>query len=391
MKHKLSRLAAALALLVPVLFSCQNEGSEKIQVSIRPQKVFHADIESGSTKVFMDDAAKVYWNAGDQISIFAGNSLNGRYQFQGEDGSKSGNFSLVSEPSGQASSLDKNYAAYPWRETNSIGNDGVMTLTLPAAQKWQDGSFDPDAHLMVAANATSTLKFKNVGACLGFRLTGSGVKVKSISVKGNNGELLAGTLLVTPGDTPVCQVRQEGAAKEVTLTAAAPVTLDANTPVSFWVCLPPVRFSKGFTLTVTDENDNTFEKSTDKDIDLQRNKASHMSAIEVTFEEGDVPTKLGIYPDGGPAHVYDPENEQISVYSAEGSVWVRFVNPSFVSITEVGPIPANIAAGSKFTASVSESTAGIGQPGTSYQMEVLSLSDGILTLVSGNSYFVLRF
>ena len=392
MKSKMTFLRAAFVLLIPVLFSCRNEGSEKIQVSVRPLKVFHAEIaQSGGTKVYMDDAAKVFWNAGDQISIFAKNNLNGRYAFQGETGSKTGDFSLVSEPSGQVSSLDKNYAAYPWRDGNSISGDGVLTLTLPASQTWQDGSFDPDAHLMVAVSSSNTLMFKNVGACLGFRLTGSGVSVKSVSVKGNNDELLAGTLLVTAGDSPVCQIVADGASKEVTLTAEAPVVLDAQTPVTFWVVLPPVSFSQGFTLTVSDDEGHSFETTSDRDLNLQRNKAVAMKAIEVIYEQGEVPTKLGIYPAGETAHIYDPAVEQMSVYTAEGEVWVRFVNPAEVSFTEVGPIPATAIAGSSFTASVSENAAGVQQSSTSYQMSVLSISDGIITLASGNSYFVLRF
>lgn len=375
-----------------VLFSCKNGETQEIQVSIVPQRIIHAEIEQGrESKAYMDEAFKLSWNAGDRISIFEKSTGNDCYAFLGKDGDKSGSFQLSAQASGQPEPLDKYYAAYPWRENNSISSSGVMSLTLPAAQILHEGSFDPDAHLMVAASESSSLSFKNAGCCLGFRLTGDGVKVKSLKLKGNNEELLAGAVTVTAGDDPVCQIVEEGASREITLTAETPVTLNSDKPVSFWMALPPMTFSGGFTLTVTDDQGNTFEKKTDKSVVLQRNHAVHMSAVQVVFDQGDTDSELGIYPETGSAHVYDPASEQISIYKAEGNVWVRFINPTELRVIEVGPIPASVAPGSQFSASLSESVAGKEQSSTVYQMTAESLAGGILTLSSGKSLFILRF
>ncbi len=375
-----------------LLFSCKNGETEEVQASVVPVRIIHAGLEQGGeSKAYMDESCKLFWNAGDRISVFEKSTRNDCYAFLGKDGDKSGSFQLSAQASGQPEALDKFFAAYPWRETNSINSSGVMSLTLPANQVLHDGSFDPDAHLMVAVSENNSMGFKNACCCLGFRLTGQGVKVKSLSIKGNNGELLAGTVVVSAGDVPDCQIAQEGASDEITLTAENPVELNGETPVSFWMTLLPMTFSNGFTLTVTDDNGGTFEKTTDKSVVLQRNHAVQMAAVEVIISQGESDESLGIYPEAGNSHVYDPASEQVNIYKAEGNVWVRFINPSELRVIEVGPIPADIVPGSQFQASLSESLAGEEQSSADYQMTVDSLDGGILTLSSGKSLFVLRF
>ena len=148
--------------------------------------------------------------------------------------------------------------------------------------------------------------------------------------------------------------------------------------------------TQGFTLTVTDDNGDVFVKKTTRELPIQRNKVVRMSVVEVSMEAS-VPSKLGIYPDGGTAHIYNPESEQISVYTAEGNVWVRFINPASLHVIEVGPIPVSTIVGSTFSATVCETVCGVRQSSTEYKMEVLSIDNGILTLTSGQSRFILRF
>jgi hypothetical protein len=107
---------------------------------------------------------------------------------------------------------------------------------------------------MVAVTETMddhNLRFKNVLGAVKFQLTGSQA-LKSIVVKGNNGEVLAGKATVTAHDgfdTPTI-VMAEGGATEVVFDCGTGVQL-SETPTAFYVALPPTVFEKGFTATVT--------------------------------------------------------------------------------------------------------------------------------------------
>ena len=77
----------------------------------------------------------------------------------------------------------------------------------------------------------------------------------------------------------------EDASTEITLTCAEPVALGATAEesVDFWFVVPPVTFSKGFTVTVNHDG-GVFEKTTDKSITIKRNYLSKMAPVEVNAE-----------------------------------------------------------------------------------------------------------
>ena len=110
------------------------------------EDVFYASLESDSmpeTKVYVDGSAtnlKMHWDAEDQLSIFNKNTLNHQYQFAGETGDIAGYFTSVSDPAGTGNDLDLIYAVYPYQESMTISDEGVLNLTIPAEQAYLDGS-----------------------------------------------------------------------------------------------------------------------------------------------------------------------------------------------------------------------------------------------------------
>ena len=340
------------------------------------------------TKVYMNEGFQIFWNADDLVSVFAGTTQNRQYCFSGSNGSTSGDLVPVDNAAG-GTSLAKNYAAFPYASGNSITNGGIMTLSFPSAQTYCEGTFDPNAHLMVAESTTSSLVFKNVMCLLGFQFTGSGVQVKSVKLTGNTGEVLAGNVEVTPGNSPSYSFTGEGQ-KAITLTAGSPVTLDAVTPTVFWFVVPPRTYSNGFNILVTDKDDKEFRQSVQREITLAVNTAYKMGSLEVVPVEA-VPTEVGFYEKAGIHYEFDEDSEQISIYEAENQAWVRCINPTTMKMYEVGPIPASPVIGSSFSADVVVSQNGAIQSSESLTMTVISLEDGILTLQSGTSYYVLQF
>ena len=162
----------------------------------------------------------------------------------------------------------------------------TITITLPAGQHYAGNTFGLGANTMVSVTSNNFLQYKNVCGYLVVKLYGDGVSVSSITLRGNNGEKLAGKATVTmPLEGVPTTKMANDATSEITLTCATPVQLGATAEEStqFWFVVPPVTFSKGFTITVSG-NGGVFEKTTGKTVTIQRNNLSRVSPVEVVSE-----------------------------------------------------------------------------------------------------------
>ena len=109
--------------------------------------------EDAQSRVYVGNDNKLFWTAEDQISIFAGNTVNTVYQFDGETGATSGTFTAVATTSTTTGSdLSNNYAVYPYNEATTISTEGVITTTLPATQKYAENSFGMGDNTMCFPN-----------------------------------------------------------------------------------------------------------------------------------------------------------------------------------------------------------------------------------------------
>lgn len=290
MKRGLLLLTTAILLIS----SCQSDISPTEPISRTRDKTtrYYATVENGvgaGTKVYADDQLQVLWNQDDRITIFEKYTLGDEYRFEGKDGDNAGSFSLVSQGNGYVvgNSLNHIYAVYPHDGNTTISNDGVLSLTLPANQTYKENSFGIGANTMVSVTDDKRLMFRNVGGYLSFKLNGEGVSVKSITLKGNNSEKLAGKANITMPANGIPVLGMEATATEaIVLTCQNPVALNAAASdyTEFMLVLPPTVFSKGFTITVTDSSDNTHSKSTTNSLTVSRNYLQRMQVLKVTAD-----------------------------------------------------------------------------------------------------------
>ena len=136
-------------------------------------KVFNASIEP-ETKTYTE-AKKVYWYAGDAVSIFdKGNTENDnvKYTYAGEDGTTRG--PLTTQNLVVASnSLQYTYGIYPYYSDNLVLSEGKAVAYIDPKQDYEVDSFGDGANAMVAVSADNrTLEFKNVAGYLKLRLYG---------------------------------------------------------------------------------------------------------------------------------------------------------------------------------------------------------------------------
>ena len=263
---------------------------------IKPSKnqtEFYASMPECDTRTYVEDNKYLRWNAEDEISIFAGNSYNSNWQFAGEDGVNSGKFNEISNGgfvTGTPLDLTANYAIYPYDENITITESGVISLTLPPVQEYNctyANSFGAGANTMIAVTKNTSdnfLAFKNLCGYLKLKFYGNDVTVKSITIKGNNGEKIAGKATVTMayGSEPTITMADD-ATDTITIDCGEGVALsnDAANPTTFWVVIPEITFEGGITIKVTDINDQTFEKKTTNAVTIENNFIQPMATLEV--------------------------------------------------------------------------------------------------------------
>jgi len=254
--------------------------------------------EMNESRTYIEEDAqtsKLYlrWTKADEISIFRGTTLNQRFQFSGETGDNSGSFKLVPNDDFVSSNeLDefRNYAFYPYDENTKITEKGVFAVTMPATQKYAENSFGLGANSMVAVTETigdADLKFKNVCGYFKFKFYGDNLTIKSVTLKGNNGEKLAGKAQVVSGfsKNPIITMSDEST-DELALQCGNGIKVGSTKEkaTEFWFVVPPTKFTKGFTITVTDTNDGIFTKTTEKIFEIKRNTIKPISAMKVETE-----------------------------------------------------------------------------------------------------------
>ena len=333
----------ATAALLP-LFSCQKEAEiTPAPETAAPDRIttFYATVEGSAqnTKVYVDENLDMRWNAGDFISVFNGNSKNDSFQFQGNDGDREGTFTESSSSTDPGTAIDKKYAVYPSRGSNTINPAShVLTVSLPAYQEYKEKSFGPMDNTMVAVTEGDHFSFKNVCGYLVLRLYGN-ASVERVTLRGNNGEKIAGKahVSIAPGGVPSVTMDDSDATEEIAVNCFVLLGTSPADYKEFWFVVPPVTFTQGITVTVQDINGRQFIKSTTKQVTVTRNIKNSMATFNVdytdmtaaplTFEAIEDDTEVSFYissdADGGPDGIE---------YSYNRGEWFPYTSETAISM-----------------------------------------------------------
>ena len=282
MKH----IALYLGIAAALVASCSIQ-EEDFKAPQQAEVIYYASFEQPSegTRVYANEDLYLRWTADDRVSIFGKNTYNQQYRFLGETGDNAGGFNKVDVAEYVTGNpIAHVVSVYPYQSGTKITENEVITLTLPAEQHYAENTFGLGANTMISVTEDNFLQYKNVGGYLVLKLYGNGVSVSSITLKGNNGEKLAGKATVTmPLDGTPSVVMADDAITTVTLTCEKPVQLGLTEEEStqFWFVIPPVSFEEGFTVTVTNSAGESYVKSTTKSYSISRSTLSRMSALKM--------------------------------------------------------------------------------------------------------------
>ena len=260
-----------LALFVAVISFAACQNVEPV-IPNETEDTITAWIEQNpEVKTFLGEDNKVLWLKDDQVAAFMMSSTLSKYQIKESFAGKTyAEFEKVADVQGQETTveLSHNVAYYPFSDNVkclSAENGYVFKVELPSEQMYAQESFGNATFPMVAISSDSNFTFKNICGGVMLQLTGT-QKVTSIQLQGNDGEKLSGAAVVTAytDDTAPSVEMSEEASTKVVLNCAEGVQLNETTPTEFILSLPPVTFTKGFTLIIKDEHNEAYVIETEQ-------------------------------------------------------------------------------------------------------------------------------
>lgn len=294
MFYRMKKFFCECLVLFSVLMSCQKRD---ISPEIILEDVFYAQIEQETqTKTVMGEYNNILWCEGDQVVIFVKNTSGRKYQVASESvGKASVRFDKIEDGVSQdpGAALDHHIAYYPYGDNvkcSKSGEDYALDVILPADQEYVPYSFADDSFPMVAISQNNCITFKNV--CGGMKLYLKGThKVSTIRVEGNDGEKLSGNATVTAyssGAKPKVEMASD-AMDYVILNCGSGVQLNESKATEFIISLPPVEFTKGFTVNVTDVDGQVYDFRTSASNSVLRSSLLIMPPVKTGHNDIEEP------------------------------------------------------------------------------------------------------
>ncbi len=266
--------------------------------------------ETDATKSYLNDHYQIVWERGaDKVSLFL----------------KTDNNCLTATTTGTTTYLEKAgelagttskwaYALYPY-DADATHSTGTITTTLPAAQKAIPNQYSNIIAVGASDLSGSTptpIHFQTCVTLVEVDLQTDGVK--TISLRGNNGETLAGTLRMTvpSADDKVPDPTIVNGLKEVSLSDNGKVLAKGK----YYLAIAPQEFPKGLRIILKGDAFET-EKLTSNTVTATRGKRLIAGALDLQT----VPTDSGFslaYDDGDQSGILYPGASKTFVYSYSG-------------------------------------------------------------------------
>ena len=314
MKRLLTLVLAAMAFVA----CTQNEVEELTANRADVPETLTVGFEGGDTRIELNEALKTVWTEGDEVSVFYRSYENTRWAFQGETGDRSGELKLVSGEAG-AQTMDNSIIVYPYSDSYAINADThAVAASLPAVQSYKEGSYGAEGNIMVAESKFTQFTLKSIVGWLRVELTGNRHIVNSITLRGNDGEQVAGLCYINAADASVAlaasDVDESLVATEVVLNCGSGVMLGAEAK-KFYIALLPQTFKKGLTVEVNYANAEPQTLVYEDSITIRRN---HISPINSEAQgEAIIRTDKLFYTATALVDPYDASAFNVSIVSNE--------------------------------------------------------------------------
>lgn len=299
-KFSIILIAAAAAAL-----SCSQE---QFEPAVPAGEALRFKLCSEQTKATLTSDYHICWEAGkDEVSLF----------------SKSNNYRFTVTANGTSTWLEgkiqettsRYYAIYPY-DPSATNSTGFVTTVLPSEQKAVKDQFSNI--VAVASTDNDELHFRNCVTLVEADLQTDGVT--SISLKGNNGELIAGTVRISISTkdevAPVTTVIN--GSKEVTISNGGAVLAKGK----YYLAVVPQTFSRGITITLRGNGKSAVRQTTNS-VTANRSKRLLTGPLELPLVAEDNSFCLQ-YEDGEHSGAIYPGESPTLIYSYSGRKAIRY-------------------------------------------------------------------
>ena len=242
-----------------VLSACTNDSlsPENGSEPARLRATFDADVAVTKSILVDNPGVKLesFWEAGEQIGVFGGNSGNVLFTLKAEDLSydrKTADFTTGgSIPAGRLTG----YSPYQ----KGAGSDGEsIVIDFPAKQHYvtYNGVVQPDpaANILLGEGSKgSGLSFRNMTAVLKIGQAFETEKlIKTVEFRDLSGAAVSGTMKLTGGSHPKAEIT--GSGKVLTLDLGDGLEFPAGSMCPLFLIVPARDYAKGFEITFIDAN-----------------------------------------------------------------------------------------------------------------------------------------
>lgn len=246
---------------------------------------------------------KTVWNEGDCVSVFYRSFNNLLWQFQGQTGDRTGELKLIEGYIGNQTMEDV-IIVYPYNENYLVRlADKSIEAHMPATQYYRYNSYDPQSNLMIAHSTGRDFVLKNVCGWIRVELTGNGEVVRSLTLRGNNDELVAGDIAIDAAEATATFMASNGTAPGDDSEVGGDLVFEdesftsvklqcsgvelSSEPTAFYIALPPQTFTNGFTVEVKCQGYQPMVLQRNDAIAIERNHIQPMQVVEFEAEESD--------------------------------------------------------------------------------------------------------
>lgn len=232
--------------------SCNKEESTPVNEQPQPEvelvpMTFTAGVD---TKVTLGENNAINWEESDKISIFDG---TGNREFTIVKGSITGNTATFTGE--VAASATDFVALYPYASEAKYAAGKITGVPLS-----KTGKFAPVATASASLD-NNTLNFTTVIGFVKFKLADA-EGVTSVTISGNNGELIGGSISIETGNS-------------IKVTATQPTaTVSANSE-TIYIPVAPATLSKGITISADKKSSISSSKTTT----IEANKAFNLNTL----------------------------------------------------------------------------------------------------------------
>jgi len=193
------------------------------------------------------------------------------------------------------------HAVYPSTATFA-DNQTSITATIPNTQTAVAGSFDKNAHVMVATEENGAFQFQTVNAFLKFTAP---CKLSYVRIAGAHGECVAGSITIKPKDGKYYNPTvSSGSATSITLSG----TIDEGE--IYYIAYAPGEYKSGLIITLV-STDNKAASRTTKPVSYAPNKVSTIGGLDkLSFVDV-------VSPDALSGYLAACSDDEVTVYMSE--------------------------------------------------------------------------